>query len=263
MRLLINLFDARSLATILAVIFMASFMVSCGGGGKEYAEEEATEEATDEVAEEEWIIMFDGESTEGWRGFGMEEMPARWQIVDGALHLPGSGMGEAGADDGGDILYDRQFENFHFMLEWKIQAGGNSGIFYLGQETEEYDYIWKTAPEMQVLHPEHKDWNLGTDGNRRAGSLYDLIAADPQNAKEAGEWNQVEIMVKDGKVTHMQNGVTVVQYELWTPEWEEMVAGSKFPGLNENWAQVAKKGYLGLQDHGDSVWYRNLKVKEL
>jgi len=145
----------------------------------------------------------------------------------------GSGRGEAGAKDGGDIIFDKQFQNFTLSLEWKISEGGNSGIFYLGEE--KLDYIWKTAPEMQILDNEkHKDANLGKDGNRQAGSLYDLIPAKPQNAKPVGEWNKIEL-----------------------------TAGSKFPALNPDWADVPAKGYIGLQDHGDDVWFRNIKIKEL
>ena len=258
--------------SIILIMLVTAFMVSCKSTGKDAEKEGEAEEMQEEVTdnmltqkeiEDGWILMFDGETSKGWRGYGREDFPAAWEIVDGTLHMIGSGRGEAGAEDGGDIIYDREFENFHFKLEWKISDGGNSGIFYLGQESPEYDYIWKTAPEMQVLHPNHIDWNLGKDGNRRAGSLYDLIPADPQNAKAAGEWNSVEIIVYKGTVVHKMNGETVLEYHLWTPEWEELVAGSKFPGLNENWANVATQGYIGLQDHGDDVWYRNLKIKEL
>ena len=179
-----------------------------------------------------------------------------------AIQCKASGRGEAGNKDGGDIIYDKQFDNFTLSLEWKISEGGNSGIFYLGEE--KLDYIWKTAPEMQVLDNEkHPDAKLGKDGNRMAGSLYDLIPAKPQNAKPVGEWNQVEITVYKGTVVHKMNGVNVVEYHLWTPEWNALVAGSKFPSLNPKWAEVASKGYFGLQDHGDDVWFRNIKIKEL
>jgi len=207
-----------------------------------------------------WKLLFDGTTSEGWRGYKKEHFPAAWEIADGTIHMLGSGRGEAGSADGGDILYDEEFQNFTLKLEWKISKGGNSGIFYLGQE--ELDYIWKTAPEMQVLDNEnHPDAKLGKDGNRQAGSLYDLIPAKPQNAKPVGEWNQVEIIVYKGTVVHKQNGETVVEYHLWTPDWNELVAGSKFPGLNPDWANVASKGYFGLQDHGDDVWFRNIKIK--
>jgi len=117
---------------------------------------------------------------------------------------------------------------------------------------------------MIVLDNEkHPDAKAGKDGNRQAGSLYDLIPAVPQNAKPAGEWNSVEVKVYKGSVWHYMNGEVVLEYHLWTPEWNELVAGSKFPGLNPDWANVASEGFIGLQDHGDDVWYRSIKIKEL
>ncbi len=243
----------------LFVMLLAITFVSCGGPGKEKkrAEQPPAEESG-------WVVLFDGSSTEGWRNFNQETFPEQgWEVVDGTLHCIGSGRGEAGGG-GGDIVYDKKFSNFHLKLEWKISEGGNSGIFYLGQEGPEWDYIWKTAPEMQVLdNDRHPDAEAGKDGNRKAGSLYDLIPAVPQNTKPAGEWNSAEIKVYRGTVWHIQNGETVLEYHLWTPEWNELVAGSKFPGLNPDWAEVAAEGYIGLQDHGDDVWYRNIMIKEL
>jgi hypothetical protein len=262
-------------------IAVSSFVMSCNSGAKkeEAPAAEATEQTEEAAAEVQeaaapntlteaekadgWVLLFDGKTSNGWRGFKKDHFPAGWEIVDGTLHMIGSGRGEAGASDGGDIIYDKEFQNFTLSLEWKISEGGNSGIFYLGQEGD-YDFIWKTAPEMQVLdNDKHPDAKLGKDGNRQAGSLYDLIPAKPQNAKPVGEWNQVEITVYKGTVVHKQNGVNVVEYHLWTPEWNELVAGSKFPELNKDWANVASKGYIGLQDHGDDVWFRNIKIKEL
>jgi len=225
-------------------------------------EEVALNTLTQAEADDGWVLLFDGKTSEGWRGYKKDHFPTAWQIVDNTIHMIGSGRGEAGDREGGDIIYDKEFQNFTVSLEWKISEGGNSGIFYLGQE--KLDFIWETAPEMQVLDNEnHPDAKLGKDGNRMAGSLYDLIPAKPQNAKPVGEWNQVEITVYKGTVVHKQNGVNVVEYHLWTPEWNELVAGSKFPGLNPEWADVASKGYFGLQDHGDDVWFRNIKIKEL
>lgn len=170
---------------------------------------------------------------------------------------------DAGAEDGGDILYDKAFANFHLKIEWKISEGGNSGIFYLGKEVAEWP-IWKTAPEMQVLdNAKHPDALLGKDGNRQAGSLYDLIPAKPQNTKPAGEWNSAEILVYKGTVVHKQNGETVLEYHLWTEDWNNLVAGSKFPEQNPDWAKVAESGVIALQDHGDDVWFRNIKIREL
>lgn len=262
----------------LIVIFalaMLPIVTGCKKDAKKADETEATAEKQENMKEtaapntltqaeidDGWALLFDGKTSEGWRGYKKDYFPSAWQIVDGTIHMIGSGRGEAGDKEGGDIIYDKVFQNFTVSLEWKISEGGNSGIFYLGEE--ELDYIWKTAPEMQVLDNEkHPDAKLGKDGNRQAGSLYDLIPAKPQNAKPVGEWNQVEITVYKGTVVHKQNGVNVVEYHLWTPEWNELVAGSKFPGLNPEWADVASKGYFGLQDHGDDVWFRNIKIKEL
>lgn len=212
--------------------------------------------------EDGWVLLFDGKTSEGWRGYKSDHFPSGWEVKDGTLACKGSGRGEAGSEEGGDIVYDKPFTNFRLKLEWKISEGGNSGIFYLGQETK--DHIWETAPEMQVLDNErHPDALLGVDGNRKAGSLYDLIPAKPQNAKPAGEWNSIEILVYKGTVVHKQNGETVLEYHLWTPEWDKLVADSKFPGLNPDWAKVAASGLIGLQDHGDDVWYRSIKLKEL
>jgi hypothetical protein len=227
------------------------------------AEEAGINELTEQEESDGWMLLFNGESADGWRGVNKDDFPTGWKIVDGTLHCAGSGMGEAGAEDGGDILYDEKFSDFHLKLEWKVEEGGNSGIFYLGEEREDWP-IWRTAPEMQILDNErHLDANLGKDGNRQAGSLYDLIPAKPQNAKPAGEWNSAEVMVYRGTVVHKQNGEVVLEYHLWTDDWNNLVKGSKFPELNPDWANVPKEGYIALQDHGDDVWFRNIKLKKL
>ncbi len=256
-------------------LVMISLLSSCDTAKKEAPKKEAeakkevvtkVETPANTLSEAEkkdgWQLMFDGKTSKGWRGYKKDHFPNGWVVENGTIQCLGSGRGEAGSKEGGDIIFDKEFQNFELTLEWKISEGGNSGIFYLGEE--KLDYIWKTAPEMQVLDNEkHPDAKLGKDGNRQAGSLYDLIPAKPQNAKPVGEWNKIEIIVYKGTVVHKQNGVTVLEYHLWTPEWNEMVAKSKFPKLNKDWAEVASKGYIGLQDHGDDVWYRNIKIKEL
>ncbi len=211
-----------------------------------------------------WILMFDGKSSEGWRGYNKTDFPTDWSIVDGAIKLKGSGNGEAGALTGGDLVYGKEkFSNFDLKIEWKISEGGNSGILYLAQEIPGKE-IWRTAPEFQVLDNErHPDAMLGKDGNRMAGSLYDLIPAKPQNTKPAGQWNSAEIISYQGTIVHKQNGATIVEYHLWTPEWNELVKNSKFPSYNPDWAKVAKEGFIGLQDHGNDVWYRNIKIRKL
>ena len=259
------------------IFFLAFILAACGGTATEGTEEETSgeEEAgvTEEVADlnsltqgeidDGWVLLFDGETSEGWRSYCKETFPSGWEIVDGTIHCIGSGRGEAG--DGGDIVATKQYSNFKFKLEWKISEGGNSGIFYLSREKcgDDGQPIWKSAPEMQVLdNLKHPDANLGKDGNRQAGSLYDLIPANPQNANPVGEWNQVKITVYKGTVIHEMNGVNVLEYHLWTDDWKNMIANSKFAGW-EDFIDVAQTGFIGLQDHGDDVWYRNIKIKEL
>lgn len=217
---------------------------------------------TPEEVKEGWHLLFDGKSVDQWRGYCQDSFPSHgWDVVNGTLHCIGSGRGEAGS--GGDIITRKKYKNFELSLEWKISEGGNSGIFYLARERCGTDAkpIYESAPEMQILDNErHVDAKLGKDGNRQAGSLYDLIPAKPQNAKPAGEWNQVKITVYRGTVVHWMNGANVLEYHLWTPEWKKMVANSKFKDWND-FVNTAEEGYIGLQDHGDDVWFRNIKIK--
>lgn len=232
------------------------------------AEKVAPNQLSKQEVAEGWELLFDGQTMDNFRGYCREDVPAAWIVEDGAIHLTGSGKGEAGADNGGDIITRKMYQNFELSLEWKISEGGNSGIFYLAQEKCGNDSvaaepIYKSAPEMQVLDNEkHPDAKLGKDGNRQAGSLYDLIPAKPQNAKPVGEWNKVVITVYKGTVIHNMNGENVVEYHLWTDDWKNMCADSKFAEWPD-FVNPAAEGYIGLQDHGDDVWYRNIKIKEL
>ena len=220
---------------------------------------QAQNELTEEEKADGFVLLFDGKTSDGWRGYQKDIFPDRWIVEDGALHFNPEAEGSRG-----DIVYDKKFSNFHLKLEWKIAEGGNSGIFYLGSEDPKYKAIYQTAPELQVLdNDKHPDAKAGTDGNRKSGSLYDLIPADPQNSKGPETWNSTEVICKDGHVIHMQNGEKVVEYRYDTQMWKALVARSKFPGLNPDWVNFQKEGVFGLQDHGDHVWFRNIKVKEL
>ena len=237
------------------VLFFGITMVACGSGADVHT---AHNSLTDEERDEGWILLFDGETTDGWRGYNQSEFPANgWVVEDGTLRCIGSETGDY-VGEGGDILYDQQFQDFRISLEWKLSEAGNSGIFYLGQELEG-EPIWKSAPEMQILDNEnHPDATHGQDGNRKAGSLYDLLPADPQNTKPVGEWNHAEVMVNNGTITHFQNGEPVVEYEMGTSTWERMVEASKFAEFPE--FGKYQPGYIALQDHGDDVWFRNIKL---
>ena len=230
------------------------------GGSVTTASAQEVNQLTDEEKAEGWHLLFDGTSTAGWKGYKRDDAPGTWNVVDGNLFMNGSGRDR----DRGDLLFAQQFADFHLKLEWKISEGGNSGIFYRGIEAPELDVIYKSAPEMQVLdNNRHPDAKMGRDGNRTAGSLYDLIPPRPQNVRPVGEWNSAEIRVENGQVQHYQNGELVLEFQLDTQAWRDLVAGSKFPGLNRNWVDVPARGYIGLQDHNDDVWYRSVKIREL
>jgi hypothetical protein len=237
---------------ILSCVLVLGLATSCGSKGNV---------KKSSSKDEGFVSIFDGKTTTGWRGYNKPAFPASgWDIVDGTLHCINSGNGEAG--NGGDIIYDTKLSNFELDLEWKIGEGGNSGIFILAQEIPN-EPIYKSSPEMQLLdNDKHPDAKLGVDGNRMAGSLYDLIPAKPQNTKPAGEWNHVHILVYQGTVVYSQNGANVVEYHLWTEDWKKMVANSKFKDW-EWFVNPAKEGYIGLQDHGSDVWFRNIKLKIL
>ena len=239
----------------MAAMLTSAFMVACGGP----KEDPNT------------VVLFDGTSLEGWRGYNKDHVPARWVIEDGCLKFNGSGGGEAQTGEGGDIIFDQKFKNFELTFEWKISKGGNSGVFYLAQEIEGQP-IYISAPEYQILDNEnHIDAGLGVDGNRQSASLYDMIPAKPQNSKGWGEWNTSKIVCYKGTVVHYQNDVPVLEYHLWTPQWTEMLQKSKFSqaawpiafDLLNNCGGENHEGYIGFQDHGDDVWYRNIKVKVL
>ena len=194
-----------------------------------------------------WKPLFDGEALAGWRGFQQDEAPAAWRVEDGMLTLDGSG---------GDLITERQYENFDLELEWKISPGGNSGIFYGVEESAAT--VWQSGPEMQVLD---NAGYPGLDVRNHAGANYALHACTVDATRPVGEWNEVRIEVHGRDVRHWLNGELVVEFERWTDEWEALVAASKFvefPSYGR-----AKRGHIALQDHGNRVWYRNLRIREL
>ena len=208
-----------------------------------------------------WMLMFNGKDFTGWRQCNGTEMPKNWVIEEDAMKVfTGEGR-KPGQGANGDIIYAvKKFKNFELSVDWKTSKMGNSGIFYNVREVPG-KAIYYASPEVQVL--DNVDATDNKIDSHLAGSLYDMLPADPKTVKPAGEWNTIVIAVKDGKVTHTQNGVKVVEYELWTPKWDEMVANSKFktfPGFTEG---IAKEGYIGLQDHGYAIWFRNIKIREL
>jgi hypothetical protein len=208
-----------------------------------------------------WVLMFNGKDFTGWRQCNGTEMPKNWVIEDGTMKVfTGEGK-KPGSGSNGDIVFGvKKFKNFEFTIDWKASKAANSGIFHNVREVPGKE-IYYAAPEIQVL--DNVDATDNKLASHLAGSLYDIIAADPKTVHPAGEWNTMFVREQDGKVTYIQNGVKVVEYELWTPAWDAMIAKSKFksfPGFIEG---ISKEGYIGLQDHGYPVWFRNVKIREL
>lgn len=237
-----------------SLVIMAVVFSSCANSNKQ------AEDTTDG-----WITLFDGKTFDGWRGYGRKDIPTAWSIEDGAIKINGLGRSDSDAENGGDIIFDRKFKNFELTFEWKVSKGANSGLFYLAQEIKG-EPIWKSSPEYQILdNVNHIDAKLGKDNNRQSASLYDLIPALPQNSKPFGEWNTGGVIVYNGTVVHSQNDENVLEYHLWTDDWKVMIEESKFKGWENfiNTGGEKQEGYIGLQNHGDDVWFRNIKVKVL
>jgi hypothetical protein len=196
-----------------------------------------------------WKLLFDGKTTAGWRGYQQKSMPAGWSVVDGTL---------AKSTTVGDIVSVDQFGDFELMIDWKISPGGNSGIFYRG--TEEYEHIYWSAPEYQLL-----DDAAAPDGTSRltsAGAAYAIYPSPAGILRPAGEWNTTRIVVKGAHVEHWLNGKKLLEYELWSPDWVARVNASKFA----KWSNYgrAKKGLVGIQgDHTSVLALRNIKFREL
>ena len=208
-----------------------------------------------------WRLLFDGKTFDGWRGFHSDKVPAGWAIEDGCIKkVPAQGeLGQAG----GDLITGDQFDNFEFSIEWKLSKGANSGIKYLVSESLPPTGRSGISFEYQVLDDEnHPDAKAGIAGNRTAGSLYDLIAASKdKKLNPVGEFNLTRIVVKGNHIEHWLNDVKVLEFERGGEKLKQHIAESKFKNT-KGFGETAK-GHILLQDHGDAVWYRNIKIRTL
>jgi hypothetical protein len=214
----------------------------------------------DNSGSENWMVLFNGTDTSQWRQYNGETFPDRgWQIEDGLLVFRPEPDPEW--TSGRDIITRDTYQDFELQLEWMIEEGGNSGIFYHVLEQPTQAIYW-SGLEMQILDNEnHPDATQGVDGNRKAGSLFDLLPAVPQNTRPFGEWNEVRIISDGSRVEHWMNGEKILGFERRTPEWYEMLRNSKFRCHNEFGA--LQRGHIGLQDHGDVVKFRNIRIRRL
>jgi len=195
-----------------------------------------------------WRLLFDGTTTAGWRNYGKPSLSDGWKVQDGALTRTGAG---------GDIITNDQFKNFELSIDWKIEPGGNSGVFY--RASEDTDAIYWNAVEMQVLDDaKHPD---GQSRMTSAGAAYDLYPSPAGHVHAGGEWNTARLIVNGNHVEHWLNGFKLLEFELGSRDWDSKVKASKFaphPRFGKN-----AQGHIGLQDHGNVVAYRNIKLRVL
>jgi len=207
---------------------------------------EAVNRLTDAERAAGWRLLFDGTTTTGWRGFKKADMPGGWQVVGGALSR---------VADAGDIVTVEQFASFELAFDWKIAPGGNSGVFF--RVTEDVGAVWHSGPEYQILdNAAHRD---GLTPETSAGADYALHAPARAAARPPGTWNEARLIVNGNHVEHWLNGETIVGYELGSADWTARVAKSKFkeyPGFGR-----AAAGHIAIQDHGDAVAFRNIKIR--
>ena len=210
----------------------------------------AKENSLTEVEQAEgWKLLFNGRDMSQWRNYQKDRVNKKWIVYDGAMVITGKGAG--------DLITRKKHRNFDLRLEWQISVGGNSGLFILSDE--ETRVIYMHAPEIQFLdnerHPDNKQ------DNHLSGSLYDMIASPAASHRKAGEWNQLRILLEDKALTVWQNSEVTAEVTIGSEAWNDLVAQSKF----KNWQGFGAndEGFIGLQDHGDQISFRNIKIKSL
>lgn len=198
---------------------------------------------TEKEQQEGWKLLFDGKTTDGWRNYRKEGINPGWKVVDGALTWTTRGAG--------DIITADKYDSFELSLEYKISEGGNSGVMY--HVTEEEATPWMTGPEIQIQD------NVAGRDPQKAGWLYQLYSSETDATKPAGEWNQLRILITPEQCVHYMNGVKYCEYVKGSQDWDERVAKSKFGKMPK--FGKATSGHLCLQDHGNPVAFRNIKIR--
>ena len=244
-----------------SLICMVLLFASC----KEKApdQQEAVEEKKAE-AQTEWISLFDGTTTEGWRAYNGDKLPPQWEIVDGALTFSTEAKTEENFEGGKDIIYAaEEFDNFELSLEWKVPEGGNTGIFY--HTKEGYKSPYEVSPEYQLL--DDLKWeeinNAKLEEWQKTGADYAMYSPNVENkiVKPAGEWNTSKIVFTPERAEHWLNGKMIVSFVPWSDDWQKRKNEGKwkdFPDYGK-----FKTGYIGLQDHDSPIWFKNIKIKKL
>lgn len=239
----------------LTITFAVVFLAACGSGQKNDDGQDSTAGAAT-PENDGWVSLFDGQTTEGWHTYLRDTVSAAWTAQNGELRF----NPDVSREQRGDIVTNGEYENFELELEWKIASGGNSGIIFSIHEAPEFNATYQTGLEMQVL--DNIDARDNKIENHLAGSLYDMIGGkEVSKPKPVGEWNQARIRKNNGQVTLWLNDVQTADVTIGSSEWEQVLHASKF----KDWEGFAKypKGKIALQDHGDVVAYRNIRIKEL
>ncbi|MDF9797348.1 hypothetical protein OKW21_002611 [Catalinimonas alkaloidigena] len=240
------------LTQLILTILSLAFCIACQSQEKQEATDTPQTEPVAQESSDEWIMLFDGSDVSHWRNY--KEEGFNWDVVNGELTTDGSS---------GDIITKDTYENYILEFDWKIERGGNSGVIYNVVEDEKYGSTYETGPEYQLIDAENykevHDYEL--EETQVTAANYALHVPTSQPTKPAGEYNHSKIVVNKGKVEHWLNGEKVVDYELWTPEWQEKVTQTKFKDMPDY--GKAKSGHIALQGHGDAVWFKEIKIKEL
>lgn len=248
------------------ILFFIALLVSvsCKPDKKNVKEEKVSKKVEATTAADDWVFLFDGTSTEGWRAYNGNSLPPQWVIKDGALTFDTDQKLESEHEGGNDIIYAaEQFENFELYWEWKIPEGGNSGLLYHIQEGD-----WsppEVSPEYQML--DDLKWevinNATLEDWQKTGADYAMYAPDKGQkiVKPAGEWNSSRIKFTPEEVEHWLNGKKIVSFVPWTADWERRKAEGKWKDFPKY--GTFKKGYIGFQDHDSPLWLKNIKIRKL
>lgn len=239
----------RAIVSVVTVASISVLALACTATNSELERSMTPNVLSPGESAEGWRLLFDGKTMTGWRNFGKPTVSDSWRVIDGSLVRAGSGAG--------DIITVDKFRNFDLAIDWKVAEGGNSGIFY--RVTEEADTIWKAAPEMQVLDDARHE--NGQDPLTSAGSNYALYPAPRGAVHPAGEWNHARILANGNHIEHWLNGRKLFEYELGSADWKARVAKAKFHEYSI--FGTAAEGHIGLQDHGDHVEFRNIRIRVL
>jgi len=231
--------------TVLSVLALSTPLLSFADD-KAFAHDNVLSEAEKSQG---WQLLFNGKDISKWRNFKQANVSDKWQVTDGTLQLTAKG--------GGDILTKKAYKNFDLRLDWKISSAGNSGIFILADEFGKK--IYSHAIEVQILDNErHHDNKIAS---HLSGSIYDMVASPTSSHRTAGQWNQIRILLQNKSLKVWQNNVLTCEVIIGSAQWQALLANSKFkkwPGFGLN-----DVGHIGLQDHGDVVAFKNIKIKEL